>query len=179
MNVPAMQNTGIKSITSRLEQLEANIGSSSTFEPSFISELHRKEDDVKKKTSVQKYNQLKDEYLETVKKWISDPVSQLTKLIELTVYFVEQSTPVVSQIFSTVVKGDAKLNFALELIGLVLNVVNEFINSDFLKNTINHFVTLMNEKKHLTSKNSLVNEPVKKKKKSLFKTIRSAKDSIC
>ena len=170
---------GLKNLDARLSAIERNVNiKDEAFEPSFISELQRKEDDIKKKTSVQKYNQLKDEYLETVKKWISDPVSQLTKLIELTVYFVEQSTPIVSQIFNAVVKGDAKLNFALELIGLVLNVVNEFINSDFLKNTINHFVTLMNEKK-LTSKSSVVNEPVKKKKKSLFKTIRSAKDSIC
>jgi hypothetical protein len=144
------------------------------FEPSFISELHRKEEDVKKSASIQKYNDIKNEYLETVKKWITDPLSQLTKLVELTVFFVESASPIVAQIFGTIIKGNAKLNFALELIGLVINVVNEFINSDFLKNTINHFVTLFNERKHLTNKSD-VNEPVKKKsKKSFFKTIKGS-----
>ena len=45
---------GLKNLDARLSAIERNVNiKDEAFEPSFISELHRKEDDVKKKTSVQ------------------------------------------------------------------------------------------------------------------------------
>lgn len=161
---------GIKSIASRLEQLEATLPTAvSSFEPSFVAQVHRREVESKTRYLNKRYNEIKDKYVEEVNKWVQNPLSELTKVIELTVHYVETYAPIVSQIFSVAVNGDAKLSFALELIGLVVRGISEIVNSDFVKQSINHFVLIMNERKSLTA-------PVqvqKKKKKSFFKTIKS------
>lgn len=168
MNIP-----GIKSINTRLEQLEQNVPITTSFEPSFVMQVHKKEEERKKYSLNRKYVEIKDKYVETINKWVKEPLNELTKVIELTVHFVEEYSPIVGQIFGVVLKGDSKLNFALELIALVANAVTEIINSEFLKNTINHFCLIMSERKTLTAP-----QPGEKpkKKKGFFKSIRS---SIC
>lgn len=168
---------GIKSISTRLDNIEATLSVAPSFEPSFVAQIHQKESEVKKRSLNQKYQDVKDKYVDEIKKWIQDPLKEITKVIEVTVHYVETYSPIVGQIFGVVLKGDSKLSFALELIGMVVDIVNSFLDSDLLKNMINHFCLIMNERKSLTaSTQSTESVPTKKKKKGFIQTIRG---SLC
>jgi hypothetical protein len=115
-----------------------------------------------------------------VNKWVSNPFRELTKVIEITVHYVETYAPIVGQIFGVILKGYSKLSFAMELIGLVISAVDTFLDSDLLKNMINHFVLIFNERKTLSSSSQSSNsEPNKKRKKGFFnKTVKSIRESL-
>lgn len=165
---------GIKSITSRLENIESNLSNiteHNVLEPSFVSQIHQKEKEVKKKDLNRKYQDIKDKYIDEVNKWVKEPMNEITKVVEVTVHYVEKIAPIVGQIFGVIVKGESKLNLALELIDLVINVVDIFMDSDLLKNIINHFVVIFDERQTLSRSQSTSLEP-KRKRKSFFRSIK-------
>ena len=157
---------GLKSLNERLSALE---GGSKVFEPSFVSYAHKKNEEEQEKQRTGKYNEIIEVYQNEVKKYIDEPLKQFTRLAELTVHFVEKYIPIICELFKFTISSDVKLNFAIELIKIVVDLVAAMLDSDFVKNTINHFVMIMNERK----KEYVDNKPVKRKKKSFFKSIRS------
>jgi len=161
-----MNNDGFKTLSKKVEKIENEININN-FEPSFIKHIHDKNEHDVKDLVKKKYEKIKSEYKKELYKWVTDPLKNLTKVIEYTVHFVEQFTPFVSQIFNTTIKGNGKLEFAIELITMVIDISNTFIDIDFLKNSVNHFVIIMNERKTLTNENK--NNDKKKNKFSLFR----------
>jgi hypothetical protein len=178
------QGIGIKSLAQRLEAIENTIPEvkNNSFEPSFIAHINQKQaqsDNIKKQN---KYLQIKNNYIEQVNRWVTEPLKNLTKVIEITVHFVEEHAGDVSRLFGVVVKGDAKLQFAFELISLIIDFTKSLLDSEFVKNAIDHFCIIMNERKTLKDK-SIENNPSPKRRKDkpvkLFRTFRSSlKDTI-
>lgn len=166
---------GIKTVSTRLDQLEANLSTQSGLKPSFVLNIQKNEQQQQLKTTSQRYQDIVSRFIDDVNKYVTNPLSEVSKVVELAVHFVEDYSPLVSQLFGVVVKGNAKLEFAIELISKVIDCVDTFVNSEFLKNIIEHFVTIFNERKLLTAPNSQ-QQISKKKKKGFFKTI---KGSIC
>lgn len=166
--------SGIKSLNERINNLESSISNyneTKSFEPSFIAYAQKKDSEEKRRYRMEKYDEIIDCYQKEVKTYIEDPIKQFTKLVEITVHFVEKYIPKICQIFMFHITSDTKLNFALELIKIVVDIVNEIIDSDFIKNSINHFVMIMNERKiEFKSQNQ---KQKKKRKKKFFETIKS------
>ena len=52
--------------------------------------------------------------------------------------------------------------------------MNDFFNSDFIKSSINHFVTILNERKKSLLSSDKLNKKVKKKNKWFLTYKRSA-----
>lgn len=136
----------MNTINERLDRLE-KLTNSTPIEPAFIADIHNKEEDIKKQRKIKTYNEIKDSYIDDIKKFFNNPIKELSNVIEHTVYFVEKYAPIISSLFSVVVKGEAKLSFALELIGLVVDLTSYVLDTDFVKNMINHFVDIMNERR--------------------------------
>jgi len=157
-----------KTLNSRVIDIEKKINTVHPFEPSFISHIHEKEEKKNNEVVQRRYSEIKNQYKTDIKKWVDDPIKQFTKVVEFTVHFVENYSPVISDLFGVALKGNGKLEFAIELIQLVISSIQSFIDNDFIKNSIDHFVIIMNERKSLTNNDNKSNDK-KKNKFSLFR----------
>src|SRR5690606_21057949 len=122
----------MNTLNERLERLE-KLNNSKPIEPSFIIDIHDKEENIKQRHKMLTYNEIKNKYINDINNFFSNQLKELTNIIEHTVYFVEIYTSVISSLFNVIVKGDSKLSVALVLIGLVIDLCKFVFESDFIQ----------------------------------------------
>lgn len=164
---------GIKSLNDRLVQIEEsiNIEKPNNFIEKMVI-LKRKREHSKK---VNDYQQMINIYIDDVNKWINglDPFKMIAKIVEITVIFVEKYAEKIAYLIELVFdqdfsKSSYKLNFAIELINMIVP-----IDVEMIKNMINVFVDILFPKKNIMIEeqiNDVRQKKNKKRKKSIFST---------
>lgn len=166
-------NLGLNSLNDRLNNLENKLNVDGN-NMNLIEKMRSEKEISDQKKRIQQYEKIKFEYNDTIKMFNFDDIKKnFSRIIEVSVRFIEENAKKICSIFDLSYNSDFKLRFCVDLIVSVIDVALYGFDLGFIAELINHFVELIYPHKNDIDKK----EPEKylkkqKRRNSFFKTIR-------